>query len=138
MTLSTAGFEADITALVATKCARVFDTQVPDNQPTPAMPYVILQWVEPTRTATDHHLTGVRDDTMRGAVVVQITSSTAASAKDVKNLLAGVLTGYRPTDCGELIPEGGSSYSIAEEQPKPTRFIRELYYSFITNQNPNE
>ena len=137
MTLSTAGYEAEILALIATKCSRVFDTEVPDTSPTPAMPYVIVQWVEPTRTAFDHHLTGVRDDSMRGAVIVQILSSTAASVRDMKNVLHPLLTGYRPTDCGELIPEGGSSYSVAQEQPKPTTFIRQLYYSFITNQNSN-
>ena len=137
MTLSTAGFEAEILALIATKCARVFDAAIPDNQPTPAMPYVVVQWIEPTRTAFDHHLTGVRDDSMRGAVRVIITSSTAASVRDMKNILSPLLNGFRPTDCGELTAEGGVSYSVAQEQPKPTTFVRELYYSFITNQNPN-
>jgi len=99
---------------------------------------VTLRWVEPIRTGTDHHMCGVRNDTLRAGVMVTAVSQDDTSARRLKNRITAALTGYRPPDCGEMMLEGGLSHSTANTDPKPTTYSRMLAYTFMTNLSPND
>lgn len=133
MSLKTGQYEDEVLELVKTVCPRVFDTEVPEPGKTPAMPYVVLRWTEPVRTARDRHITSTRNDGQRGGLFLEVVSATSTSARDMKDLIKDTLTGFRPTDCGEFVAEGGIAFSRANTEPKPTSYVRGVYFSFRTN-----
>lgn len=140
MTLNTAATEDDITAKVRDLFAstpRVWVTEVPDNVTTPAYPYAILYFGSPTRTATGRHITTTRWDLLRGFVTVQWVSTDDTSARAMDNKTRVSLTGYRPVDSGEMVLEGGMSYSRASTAVKPTLYYRETGFSYVTNVTPD-
>ncbi len=136
MALDTTATEADILAKVKTLANRVYTYEVPDADATPAYPYVVVYFGEPVRTGVDHHITSTRNDTLRGYVTVQVISSDVDSANALKNKLKVGLTGYRPVDSGEMVMEGGTGYAFTDS--KPTKFFRELGYSYRTNLTWND
>lgn len=137
MSHDTTAYEAAVKARITAICPRTYVTEVPDTTATPVYPYVILRWIEPVRTAFDHHMVSSLNDTTRGGLIVTVVSETDASANAVKNRIKGSLAGYRPPDCGEMVLEGGAGYSTSNSEPKPTTYSRDLYLSFLTNLSPN-
>lgn len=131
--LDTGPLEDDIEAVVKTVCTRTWVSEIPSDVATPQMPYVILYFGGPIRSASDHHITSVRNDTMIGYCTVQVVSSTDKSARDVNNRIRNALVGYRPTDAGEMASEGGLAYSRGNNDVKPTKYYRETGYSYRTN-----
>lgn len=138
MTLNTAPFEDAIKARVETVTPRVFVSEVPADLPTPQMPYVILYFGGPIHSARDHHITSVRNDLQTGYCTSQVISRTDQSARDVNNLVRNALIGYRPPDCGEMIPSGGLTYSNGSNDVKPTKYYRESGYTYATNLGWND
>lgn len=134
MSLDTGPTEAAIEAEIKTTLGhdRVYVTQVPDGL-TPKYPYVVLYYGEPIRSARDRHITTTRDDVLVGYVTVQVISTTDSSANAVKNRIKNALTGFRPIDSGEMVLEGGMAYSDADTRVSPTRYFRELGFTYRTN-----
>lgn len=125
--------EEDILSRVQTNVlSRTYDTEVPEGT-TPAYPYVVVYFGTPVRSASDHHITSTRNDTLIGYVTVQVISKDAVSARAIASKAQGELTGYRPVDSGEMILDGGTAYSRVATDTKPTRFYRELAFSYRTN-----
>ncbi len=136
MSLDTEPTEKDIKTRIETLfpgTPRVWVSAVPDNVPTPQTPYCVLYFGSPVRTGSDHHITSTRNDTLRGFVTVQWISRDDESCRAMANKTRNLLTGYRPVDSGEMILEGGGSYSSANGGVKPTLFYRETGYSYRTN-----
>lgn len=138
MSLDTGPAEDAIKARVLTVTPRVFVSEVPADQPTPEMPYVILYFGGPIRSARDHHITSVRNDTLIGYCTAQVISRTDISARDVNNRVRDALVGYRPPDSGEMIPGGGLAYSNGSNDVKPTKYYRESGYTYATNLSWND
>lgn len=134
MSLDTTATETDILNAIKTAVGhdRVWPTEVPDGQDA-AFPYVIVYFGEPIRASGGRHITSTRDDLLIGYITVQVVSTTDASANAVKNRIKAALTGFRPVDSGEMVLEGGMGYSAAQTQVKPTRYFRELAFSYRTN-----
>lgn len=138
MSLKTGHYEDEILERIQTVVPRVYDTEVPEPNKTPQTPYVVLRWSEPVRTARDRHITGTRNDLLRGGLFVEVVSNTSKSARDVKDAIKDVLTGFRPTDCGDMTAEGGVAFSRANTEPKPQLYVRGVYFTFRTNLGWNE
>jgi hypothetical protein len=133
MSLETTPTEDDIVARISTQVIpRVVDTEVPEAT-TVAVPYILIEWGGPVRSEQDHHITSTVNDTLIGYGTFTVVSSDARSAKQVADKLRKALTGYRPVDSGEMILEGGVTYSNATTTVKPNRFYRSLAYSWRTN-----
>lgn len=128
-----ATYEDEIKARVQSVTPRVWVTEVPDDIPTPAYPYVILYFGGPVRTGFDHHITSSRNDTMVAYCTAQVISATDASARDVAVRIRDALMGFIPTNCGEVTIEGGLAYSNASNNVPPTKFFREVGGTFRTN-----
>lgn len=138
MSLDTAPLENDIKARVQTVTPRVYISEVPSDTPTPDMPYVVIYFGGPIRGARDHHITSSRNDTMIGYCTVRVTSSTDTSARDVNNAIRNALAGHIPPDCGEMIVEGGLTYSNGTSTVKPSSYFRETGYTYRTNLSWND
>lgn len=139
MSLDTTGYEADIVARIKTICPRVVITEVPEGEPSPAHPYVLVRWIEPIRLGTGgHHIDGSRNDAQRAGAIVTVVSLDDTSANAVKNRLRVALAGHRPPDCDEIKFEGGLAYSRSNTAPRPTTYSREMYCSWITNLSWND
>lgn len=136
MALDTTPTEKDIKTQVESlfpSTPRVWVSAVPDDMPTPKYPYAVLYFGMPVRIGTDHHITSTRNDTLRGFVTVQWISQNDDSCRDMANKTRALLTGYRPVDSGEMLLEGGTSYSSANGGVKPTLYYRETGFSYLTN-----
>lgn len=131
--MKTATYEAEIEARVKTVANRVFVTEVPPGTPTPAYPYVIIRFGGPVRGYRDRHITSTKNDTMIAYCTMQVISETDASARDLADRIRDAVTGYIPTNCGEMACEGGMAYSNATNTNPPTKFFREVGFTFRTN-----
>lgn len=125
--------EDDIVRELRTKVARVFVSGVPDVNATPQMPYVVLYFSPPIRAARDRGIVSTRHDTNLLGVSVEIVSTTDDSARAVQDIVLDTLVGYRPTNSGELILEGGTSYASAATTVKPSRYTRSIGFTARTN-----
>jgi hypothetical protein len=133
MSLATAPLEDDIVSIVSAILPRVYVSQVPADVPTPQVPYIVLYFGGPIRTAGDHHITSTRNDTTMGFCTVQVISETDTSARDVNDRVRDALVGHRPPDAGEMVLENGLSYSRGNNEVTPTKYYRESGYSFRSN-----
>lgn len=135
--LDTTQTEVDIENRIKTVMPRVWVTEVPMGV-NPGDPYAVVYFGDPIRTATDHHITSTRNDTLRGYFTVQVIASTEAAARAVKNRIKNALVGYVPTDSGEIMSEGGMSYSAANTSGSSTKYYREMGFSYFTNLGFND
>lgn len=125
--------EDAIKARVASKgVSRVYVAEVPPGE-TPALPFVILNFGYPTRAGTDRHLTNVRNDTRIGTLTVRVVSSTVDSARDLADQIDLYLTGWEPTNSGQLTPEFNVQSTNATATTQPTRYYRTMGYTYRTN-----
>ena len=131
--VDTSSTEADILTRLRSKFPRVYPEGVPDETPTPAMPYVLVYFTTPRRAAGDHHIVSSRHDTNTLGVTVKVVSLTYESARAAMGTVLDSLTGYRPTNSGEMILEGGSSYTPTGSGVKPTAYSREVAFTVKTN-----
>lgn len=136
MSLDTTLAEADIVVRLKTITPRVYVTEVPDNV-TPVYPLIVIYFGDPVRIATDKGIVSTRNDTLRGFAVIQVQAPTDTVARDIKNKVRVSMPGYRPTDCGEMVLEGGYGYSKAATSVKPTIYYREVGMSWLTNLSYN-
>jgi len=136
MSLDTTQAEAAIVARLVTVLSRVYVTEVPDSV-TPVYPLVVIYFGDPVRIGTDRGIVSTRNDTQRGFAVIQVQAPTDAAARDIKNKIRVSMVGYRPTDCGEMVLEGGYGYSKAATTVKPTIYYREVGMSWLTNLSYN-
>lgn len=133
MSLATKPFKDAAKTLISSVCPRVYVSQVPDNLTTPKYPYVVLHWVRPIRTGTDHHMTSSRYDLRRGGLLINVVSLNADDAGLVADQIDDLLAGYRLPDCGEMIAEGRQPFPSTNTVPRPSTYTEELYFSFVTN-----
>jgi hypothetical protein len=138
MSLSTSSVEDAIEERLKTINPRVYISEVPDDVSTPKSPYIVVYFGGPIRAAGDHHITSSRNDTNIFYCTVQVIGRTDKAARDVNNLIRDSLTGFRPPDCGEMVLEGGLSYSSGNGDTKPTDYYRETGYSMRTNLSWND
>ena len=136
MSLDTTAAEAAIIARLATTLSRVYVTEVPDNV-TPVYPLIVVYFGDPVRIGTDRGIVSTRNDTQRGFAVIQVQAPTDDAARIIKNKIRVSMVGYRPTDCGEMVLEGGYGYSKAATGVKPTIYYREVGMSWLTNLSYN-
>lgn len=132
MSLDTTQTEEDILNVIRGVIPRVYVTEVPAGE-SPQYPFVVVYFAVPIRSARGRHITSTRNDLMVGYFTVQVASLDDASARVIMNRIRGALLGYRPFDSGEIVSNGGLSYSRAATQARPMVYYREAGYSYPTN-----
>lgn len=132
MTLSTATTEDQIVNRLKTINPRVYVSAVPSDI-TPKYPLMVCYFGGPVRAARGRHITSTRNDPLVGYLTVQVTSLTDTSARDVNDLVRDSLVGFVPDNSGEMVLEGGLSYSSGNNDAPPVKYYRESAFSYVTN-----
>ena len=135
MSLDVTQTETEIEDRLKTIIPRVYNTEVPAGiDPSPqGKPYMVVFFGDPIRTAGDHHITSTRSDVLRGYFTVQVVGADFASVRAIRDRVKNALVGFRPFDSGEIVAEGGISYSRAASNGSDVKYIRELGFSYKTN-----
>lgn len=116
----------------------VHDTQVPDEWLNPTdngimLPFYVVQYGGPVRAAKGRNITTSRDHVNIMFLTIACMAAEPEAMKWLYGQALNALTGFRPPDSGELILEGGLSYSEGISTVKPTRYLKTISYTFRTN-----
>lgn len=98
-----------------------------------AYPFLVVSFGTPIRAAGDHGLVNSRNDTKIGSVVVRVVSTTAESARQVRDKVVHWLEGWSPANSGELLLEMGIGTDNATATTKPTRYYQTIGFTYRTN-----
>jgi hypothetical protein len=96
------------------------------------LPYIVIEYADMYEATGAAGIVSSRYDVKTSYVVVSCIAPTERSARQVAELVRDKLTGYTPTDAGELKLSGGGVAFTAQEA-KPNRYIAELAFTFPVN-----
>jgi hypothetical protein len=96
------------------------------------LPYIVIEYADMYEATGAAGIVSSRYDVKTSYVVVSCIAPTERSARQVAELVRDKLTGYTPTDAGELRLSGGGVAFTAQEA-KPNRYIAELAFTFPVN-----
>lgn len=138
MALTTYPFRTDVLNRLGQLPQKVYADQVPEDKEINWQdglfdPFTVVFFGGPVRSAVDHHLTGTRNDTTLLYVTIEVNAPRADVAALIKDQIIDLLTGFRPTDCGEMVLEGGGQFSRSSNDTRPTVYIAST--AFITRGN---
>lgn len=97
------------------------------------LPYVVVLFADVKESATGNGITSVRHNPGISYCVAQAHAPTEKAARQVANIIRDKLTGFKPTDAGELRLSGGRTYSSVENNAVPKKYISEVAFTFIVN-----
>lgn len=96
-------------------------------------PFYIMYFGGPVRAAHGRGITSSRNDVN----IMWCQATAVAPTKDSRNLLLdkaiNILTGWHPPDSGEMILEGGMAFSIANTTVRPSKYMKNLTWTYRTN-----
>lgn len=140
MSLETAPIEEAIESrLDANMAQQIFNSEAPEDAELAIVnglfkPYLVLYFGGPVRAQGDHHIVSTRHDTTIFYCTVQVNAARYTEARDIKDRVVELLTGFRPPNAGEMILEGGMGYSRnAGSKELPTVYVRETAFTMRAN-----
>lgn len=116
----------------------VYETAVPDDSKLRfdsngmILPYIVIEYSDMYEMANANGILSGRMDTKMSYVVVSCVGPTERSARQVANLVRDKLTGFVPTDAGEMRLSGGG-VSYTKPEAKLNRYMNELAFTFPVN-----
>ena len=96
-------------------------------------PYVGVIFGGPIANVRDRGIVGVRQDLMTAYCIVRVAAPDAAVCRLLHDKVFNLLTGWSPTNSGQMEPKSGMAYSTGNANLRPTRYYREHSYSYPTN-----
>ena len=128
-------FIAKVKAIVAP--IQVFEGEVPEDSALPVqngklLPYIVVYTGGPIRSGRDHHIVNSRHDTTILFFTVQAHAPRADVARHYKGKIAE-LAGEKLVNSGELLLSGGTIYSRASNEVRPTTYIDEVAFTTRSN-----
>lgn len=139
MSLDLLAVQDQIVVQLETMAQDVYVTAVPDDSkvkhgPTGLfLPYVVALFSDMKESASGNGITSVRHNPGLSYCVVQTYAPTERAARQVSNIVRDKLTGFKPTDAGELRLAGGKTYSTVEYNAVPKKYVSEVAFMFIVN-----
>ncbi len=140
MTIEMVSAEEDILQRLRTGMAPVpiVDTEAEDDDFDDVgdglfTPFVSVIWGGPITNRRDRGIIGVRHDLMLSYCIIRVVTPDIATNRLLYNKVYNLMTGFAPVNSGEMSPESGMAYTNGNATVKPTRFYREISYSFRTN-----
>lgn len=130
---------ADVDARLRTIISRVYDAEIPEDEATPTdaagqmLPYIVAMTGGPIRSRRDRNLVTARRDGTILYWTIATYAPTASLARAYKGRVVDSLTGFRPTDCGELVLDGGMEFTRASNSYRPTVYINTVHFSTVSN-----
>lgn len=139
MSLNLLAVQDQITAKLNELPQDVYETAVPDNEKVKHdnklfLPYIVVFYGDMTESARGRGITSVRQNLGVSFAIVRCIAPTDRAAKQVAGLVRDKLTGFKPTDAGEMrLSAGGTSYVESDNSTAPTRYITEIPFTFVVN-----
>ena len=139
MSLDLLAVQDQITAKLNELPQDVYETSVPDNKKVAYsnnmfLPYIVVFYGDMSENPRGRGITSVRNNAGLSYAIVRCIAPTDRAAKQVAGLVRDKLTGFQPTDAGELrLSSGGSSYVETDNSTASTHYITEIPYVFIVN-----
>lgn len=119
---------------------QVFESGVPDDTllaystEGKLLPFVVAAFSGFVQLPMERGITGARQDMGRSYLLVSCIGPSERSARQVADLVLEKLTGFKPTDSGELQPEPtGRPYIVYDSNAKPLRYVSEVAFGFPVN-----
>ena len=122
---------------------KVYETQVPEDSELEysngiPLPFAVVYTGAPTRAARGRHITNSRNDTTLLTWVIATYGARPSEARLYKGQVINLLTGWTPSDCGEMTLDGGWTYSRSSNSVRPTQFIEEVAFMARSNLSWND
>jgi hypothetical protein len=138
MSLDLLSVQDEITTKLKELAQDVYETTAPDDSRLRfdingmILPYIVVEFADMYDDTTASGILSSRYDVKTSYIVVSCVGPTQRSARQVTQLVRDKLTGFIPSDAGELtLAGGGLSYTVAD--PKPNRFVSEIGFTFKVN-----
>lgn len=118
---------------------KVYDDDIPEDESLEydshgtLVPFMIVEWGDLTRPLKDRTLVSVRNDSYNFFFTVSVVTGRSEDTSVFFGKLMDGLTGFRPTDSGEVIPKGSMRFSRSAVINRPTQYIRSATFQCITN-----
>lgn len=116
----------------------VYETSAPDDSKLrfdtngTILPYIVIEYADMYESLTNGGILSSKFDTKTSYIVVSCIAPTERSSRQVAGLVRDKLTGFVPTDAGELTQSGGGIAYVGQDV-KPNRYVSELAFTFPVN-----
>ena len=97
------------------------------------LPYIVAVYGDMQESALGRGILSSRYNSGTSYCVIECVGPTQRSARQVANLVRDKLTGFKPTDAGELRLVGGNNYTNMDGSNVPRKYISEVSFIFTVN-----
>lgn len=140
MSLDLLAVHDQITAKLKDEIAQdVYETAVPDDKKiaygSNALfnPYVVITYGDMIEAPGQSGITSAKYNLGTSYAIVRCVAPTERASRQVSNLVREALTGYSPSDAGELRLAGGRNYDSVDGDAVPKKYISEVSFIFPVN-----
>jgi hypothetical protein len=118
----------------------VYENGVPDDANLVYSNGTMLPFVVPffggfARALDGRGITSVRQDLGESYVIIQCVGPNERSSRQVADLVRGKMTGFTPSDAGEMVPASNSRYVTPDFSSRPAKYISEVTFRYAVNTN---
>lgn len=137
MALNLVAVQDQITTKLSELPQDVYETSAPDDSKLRfdssgnLLPYIVVQYSD-MYPGGDNGITGARYDAGVAYALITCVSANQRASRLVADAVRDKLTGFRPSDAGELRFAGGS-IDYANPDAKPNRYVTEVAFTFSVN-----
>jgi hypothetical protein len=118
----------------------VYENGVPDDANLLYSNGTMLPFVVPffggfARALDGRGITSVRQDLGESYVIIQCVGPNERSSRQVADLVRNKMTGFTPSDAGEMVPASNSRYVTPDFSSRPAKYISEVTFRYAVNTN---
>lgn len=118
----------------------VYENGVPDDANLVYSNGTMLPFIVPffggfARALDGRGITSVRQDLGESYIIIQCVGPTERSSRQVADLVRNKMTGFTPSDAGEMIPASNSRYVTPDFSSRPAKYISEVTFRYAVNTN---
>jgi hypothetical protein len=99
------------------------------------LPFIVPFFGGYARATDGRGITSVRQDLGESYCIIQCVGPTERSARQVSDLVRDKLTGFIPSDAGELKPVGNSRVVLPDFTSRPAKYTSEVTFRYVVNTN---
>lgn len=118
----------------------VYENGVPDDANLQYSNGVMLPFIVPffggyARALDGRGITSSRQDLGESYVIIQCVGPTERSSRQVADIVREKMTGFTPSDAGEMVPAQNSRYVTPDFSSRPAKYISEVTFRYAVNTN---
>lgn len=116
----------------------VYETSAPDDAKLKhdgngnLLPYIVVEFSDMYASNSGKGITGAKYNVGQSFIVVTCVSTNQRACRQVADAVREKLTGFIPSDAGELVPSGGT-VQYSNPDAKPNRYVAEVGFTFAVN-----